>query len=390
MEWHGEFGIEVGTFLTPGFDGLGRKTLQFHVPWSCRGLYRPIDLPDYTGDPADYRIDDEGYVLCEAYNEKKGGICPNRAHNRQDCCQVHGAALHPNDKVPKKRNKMSRTDLLVQGLLKPEELDNEELRRGYCRGPNGGFGRAPRKVPRILRDIMMQEVFRRADEHLENHMFDLSKTVVDIATGTAYEPADRLNAAKWGIERIRGKLPDRVIHTQDKPWEMVMQGIVGGSRADSRLARGLDPETAEPLDVEWTEGHDFSDTPGIVSGDTDRLPGGDSDLHTPEPDDGQMTLWDPVDEEPPLDHSNYVDSISSAANSSPTATLDELEEIVRKARNKRYAARAMGQTTVEEVPFMLKETDLGDGTFRIQFIPPEDYEMPNDALRRVRRQREDG
>lgn len=276
MKFIPEFGFEVKTFLDPRTDlyrekDPGKTSLMHHVPIPKRGYYQPRTCADYDPEEYDYIVNDDGYALCTAIT-KSGANCSKRAMNMSWLCPTHGGKLHPLDKVnhpdrdsmqvqgggyqshidPELQSRMTRLQKLNQGLLDVSELDDEELARGQCRDSKGGFtGTPPRQVPHAVHQRMVNELFKRADEKLQHSLISVVETMIGVASGDAYEPADRIKAATWIFERVRGKTPEVIEHRQDKPWEMALGHITltGGSRAESRAARGLDPETGEPINA---------------------------------------------------------------------------------------------------------------------------------------------
>lgn len=278
MEFIPAMGIEVPTFLDPCEHmrlpkDSGMSWLMYHVPNSYRGYYRLEQLDEqYRANNSDalsrVRTSPEGFLLCSATTNQQTE-CKRRAVNYSGFCQAHGGKLHPLDKVVDPRRsgmlkdqlgigaepapgnvtteatlaRMTRWQKLLSGNISVQDLDDEELARGMCRDANGGFtGSPPRMVPKDMHDRMVRELFQRADQTLREGLLDAAESIVEIARGSAYEPADRIKAATWLWERLRGKVADVVVHTQDKPWEMVLSNISGGSRAASRAARGVADE----------------------------------------------------------------------------------------------------------------------------------------------------
>lgn len=272
MKFVPEFGVEVGTFTNPREDlyklqDPGRKSLMHHVPFKCRGYYKPHHCADFDEEEYEYIVDQNGYAMCTAVT-LAGKPCSRKAMNMSWLCSAHGGKLHPLDKVINEdrdnmtkvegglgvkapqhvQDRMTRFMKLCQGIISVEDLDDEELARGQCRGSDGTFrGPPPRMIPRGVHDRMVNELFKRADDQLKRNLLDVVETMTSIAKGEAYEPADRIKAATWVFERVRGKNPEVIVHKQDKPWELALQAISTNTRAESRIARGLDPETGEPL-----------------------------------------------------------------------------------------------------------------------------------------------
>jgi len=275
MKFIPELGMEVGTFTNPRKDlyklrDPGSSSLMHHVPFGFRGVYKPDLCADYNPDEFDYEVDARGYAMCTA-TTTAGKSCQRKALNMSWLCSAHGGKLHPLDKVINEdrdnmkqaeggigvrapqhiQDKMTRFQKLCQGIITAEDLDDEELARGQCRGKDGRFSNnVPRMIPKSVHDRMVNELFKRADEKLKSNLIEMVNTMTEIAKGPAYEPADRIKAATWVFERVRGKNPDIIVHQQDKPWEIALSAIATGTRAESRMARGLDPETGERMAID--------------------------------------------------------------------------------------------------------------------------------------------
>lgn len=288
----------VGTFTQQRADmrlprDSGVVWLMHHVPRQCRGKYKLTDayieqynawldligdgeqgIPQFEVGPPeqwleeerlleDFRVDQNDWVLCDGFT-KSGDPCKRRAVNFAGYCEAHGGKLHPLDKVvdtrraiatpkesaynnPEVQERMTRYQKFISGLISVKDLDDEELAKGQFRDRKGGFsGNPPKQIPREMHDQFVTELFERADMRLREGLVACVDTMVEVASSPVYEAKDRLKAAQWVFERVRGKAPDVVVHTQDKPWEHVFQGIAGGSREESRAARGV-------VDAEWSD-----------------------------------------------------------------------------------------------------------------------------------------
>lgn len=334
---------EAGTFTQQRADmrlpkDSGTVWLMHHVPRNCRGKYKLTDryveeyndwldrlaegdqgIPQFEVGPPeqwleeerllkDFRVDQHDWVLCDG-TTKSGEECKRKAVNFAGYCEAHGGKLHPLDKVvdtrraietpkdsaynnPEVQERMTRYQKFISGLISVKDLDDEELARGQFRDRKGGFsGNPPKQIPREMHDQFVTELFERADMRLREGLVECVNTMVEVATSPVYEAKDRLKAAQWVFERVRGKQADVVVHTQDKPWEHVFQGISGGSREDSRAARetldaefedegGVDSTTlavvAQGGEVEWDalDDDDYDDAYGMANdgppGDHDR------------------------------------------------------------------------------------------------------------------------
>lgn len=147
-------------------------------------------------------------------------------------------------KVTVGANYNPRMMALMTEEISVEELDEEELARGMCRNPDGSWpAKIPDMVPKTLHDRMVRELFSRADEALRVNLLNAVNSVTKIATGEHVEPQVKLKAATWMFERLRGKVPDVVQVTQEKPFEVTLQ----------KLHRGPRPTDDDVVDAEVVE-----------------------------------------------------------------------------------------------------------------------------------------
>lgn len=396
-----ELGIEVGTFtskradLAPNNKSNG-QWLMHHVPSNRRGTWRITSLPKDYGDTGKFITDELQYVMCSGFSKWTGDPCGSRAVNSSHFCSVHGGALHPLDKVRRTESNsvavlkevdpatMTRWQQLCAGFISADDLDDEELARGRTRDLATGrfIGPDPRNVPKALHDRMVKELFQRADQKLKENLLDVVDSITEIAKGQAYEPADRLKAATWVFERLRGKAADVVVHTQDKPWEHIYSNITGGSRAESRAARGIIDVEAddEILPADYLD-EEMRNAPGNV-----KSYAGTQEVyrHFEPVEEIPVPVGDPLKEAEPIQvtateiapqgpeararwEAEKAEERRLAED--PAAAAKALKDRLAKARGKRYAARAMGQTNVDHVPMSLK-VKVVDGKAHVKFVDP--------------------
>lgn len=256
----------VGTFLDPRNDliesaknvkGRNGATLMHHVPMEFRGPYKLKEYPGLLGE----RRGPASYAMCTAVLQsnpenvrlgKAGRPCSGKAINRSGLCQPHGGALHPLDKRVVDWTAVPRYIRFLYGKLEASEMTEEEILHGGVRKPDGTWTEA-KTVRRDVIEAQKHLLFKKSDELMQTSVLAVTKTFIEIANNPMYEPADRLRAAEFVYTRLRGKTPDRVVHSQDKPFEVILgAALTGGSRAASRAARGL-VEQGEIVDAEVLE-----------------------------------------------------------------------------------------------------------------------------------------
>ena len=409
----------VGTFIDPCEymrlpKDSGMSWLMYHVPRDLRGFYFPDQMPDKWKEahPDEYealgnRVDKRGYTLCSA-TTRAGTSCQRRAVNLSGKCGAHGGKLHPLDKVihehrahlaqeagpehgltkaiekrmtprevtPEFESRMTKWQKLLSGMISVDDLDDEELARCQCRGKDGEFhGPPPRDIPRALKDRMVKKVFERVEDQMRTSLPEMIQVLIQIAVSDVYEAADRIKAATWISERMLGKVPDKVIVAQEKPWETVLGGLAGGSRAVSRAQRGVADEE-EILEAELVSDGDY-----LVSSDgsTTAIPDvdvsvldttGDSD-DDGEPDPLETPTQVGVDDTPPRDPYTRQQTIAEAeAKRLATRQLaKDLKQKRKDALRRRIVAREQGFTSTKPIPF--KDTmRVRDGVVYHRFSLP--------------------
>lgn len=257
-EYRPEFGCKVGTFTVrhaemESIRHRKTKVLMFHVPRHLRGPYRPEELHNFDPDH-DYTTDSTGYRICEARLNREDRACLRKAVHRQDFCSGHGAKLHPLDITDsnlqhKDPAKMSKLQLLEAGYIDVEDLTDEELRTGVV---------TKSQHIRLSKDVYAKIVnrhFERAQELMAEGLLPAIQALNHIAQGSAYEPADRIKAATYIIERVMGKTPDVLITKEAKePWQELIKGVTQMSREESRARRkAQEDNTIEAEVVEDSE-----------------------------------------------------------------------------------------------------------------------------------------
>lgn len=119
-----------------------------------------------------------------------------------------------------------------------EGLTDEELVRGKLRDTNGQFrGRNPTWVPREFHRACIRELMRRGQALWRKNYLEAIETLTEIAVDPEADPRDRMKAAMYVIERIEGKVPEKVeVTIEEEPWRAVIEEIVADV-PDEAIAR---------------------------------------------------------------------------------------------------------------------------------------------------------
>lgn len=121
-----------------------------------------------------------------------------------------------------------RYALFLNGIIKIEDLDDEEVARGQLKASDGTFrGRPPKTVPMELVQAMRREWLSRAEAKLREALMEKGIGVLtELAGNELVDPSVRLRAAQTIIERMMGKVPDKVVLAAEDPVEALFRSIL--------------------------------------------------------------------------------------------------------------------------------------------------------------------
>lgn len=201
-----------------------------------------MELGYTTGKGQAGRSKHEGVVSIDSKSGRR--VPTGRVPDRYGCI---GDGNPPNSRLTK----------LLAGKLDVSELLDEELAAGIPVCDDGKFSiRAAAQsaaLPKSLQAKMQKELTRRCKVLLQGGALSAIQALIGMVSDPATEDAARINASKFLIERVFGKTPETVVHTQDKPWQTIVGTInlQGGSREESRARRRAAQE--EVIDAEFDE-----------------------------------------------------------------------------------------------------------------------------------------
>lgn len=121
----------------------------------------------------------------------------------------------------------SRYKRFIAGELPVEELTMQELTKGQLMDRDGGWkGRPPEKIPHKYNAIILRELTSRMNQQFRTHAVDAIDTIADVMNnGEDVRHQKRLDAAKYVVERIIGKIPDRLEVTENiTVWQGLQEG----------------------------------------------------------------------------------------------------------------------------------------------------------------------
>jgi len=136
---------------------------------------------------------------------------------------------------------MEETGMTMEEFV--AQLSVEELVKGKFRDKSGGFrGANPSWVPREFHRACLQELMRRGRDMWQKNYLVAIEAMTDIAAGRGpagliATPGERLKAAQFVVERMEGKIPERLVVTEEERWRTVLDGIVAEVPPEA-MARG--------------------------------------------------------------------------------------------------------------------------------------------------------
>lgn len=121
----------------------------------------------------------------------------------------------------------SRWAMLIDGRLKIEDLDDEELARGQLRGSNGRFnGKQPTWIPKQFVQAMQRQIISRAAERWHSNLLQAQEQLIALGMDPRVDAGVRFRALTYVIERSMGKIPDKIeMSATIKPYEELLQGV---------------------------------------------------------------------------------------------------------------------------------------------------------------------
>lgn len=156
--------------------------------------------------------------IAEERDEPRGKF--GRRPRVSDLCKTQvyaGKRLPPN----------SRWAQLIDGRLKIEDLDDEELARGELRNVNGRFsGKQPQWIPKQFIQAMQRQIISRAAERWHSNLLEAQRQLIALGMDPRVDASVRYRALTYVIERSMGKIPDKIeMSATIKPYEELLEGV---------------------------------------------------------------------------------------------------------------------------------------------------------------------
>lgn len=116
---------------------------------------------------------------------------------------------------------------LLEGDIDVADLDDEELMRGEFRDQSGSLRSSNKLIPKTMHQELMRRILHRGTERIRSDFFSAIDTVTEIMKDSTVDPAVRLRAANIIIDRVAGKVADKIDLTVDvRKYEHVITEIV--------------------------------------------------------------------------------------------------------------------------------------------------------------------
>lgn len=131
--------------------------------------------------------------------------------------------------------------MIAEGILELDDWDNEELVRGYRRNRAGRFGAPPKYIPREVQQYAFRILVNRGDRRLKEAYYETIERLVDLAHNAESEKV-RLEAVKELMNRVVGKVPDRMLVAREEPWEGILADSVVPISESAPLTMDIDED----------------------------------------------------------------------------------------------------------------------------------------------------
>jgi hypothetical protein len=108
-----------------------------------------------------------------------------------------------------------------------EGLDAEELARGQLKDKDGYFrGRPPDFIPRQFLTACQREMIRRFNYKIQANFEAATDELIRLGTSDIMDPKDRVKVLQYLVERVVGKIPDKIEVAVADPWETIIGDIL--------------------------------------------------------------------------------------------------------------------------------------------------------------------
>jgi hypothetical protein len=335
---------------------------------------------------------------------------PRQTHGRANYCKSCASENRQKEYHQRKTGikPQTRAERFIAGLVDPSELSMDELAGGFIYQDDGTrYGNATFEKRALSK--FNGELSRRLNKTIKDGGARALEVIYEIMDRDTVEPGDRLKAATWWAERVIGKTPEKLeLSLNDAPHETIFENLTGGSREDHRkaqLGQAIDAEIVEMdsgediVDVQSEEIQQDEHSRSTSLDDGKRNP--DDGLLYPEgmgSTSGQITSEGQIGTGPKSDETVLQDMQPGRVIKNGLSTEDvadniadkrkaaqELKKRVAEQKKKRYAARAMGASSLASAPWLIDWRVDEDGLLAC-LVPPAN--LTPDRLARIAKNNE--
>jgi hypothetical protein len=137
----------------------------------------------------------------------------------------------------------SRHQMLLEGELSVDDLDEEELKHFRGRDIDGEFKGRIRPIPAKLAGQIRQRLLNKMQANIEGFLPRAVAILEDIAESSDQDSA-RVKAVDLLLQRGAGKVPDVVRVGAEDPWDIILGDVLRDGALESeeftRLKTGLE------------------------------------------------------------------------------------------------------------------------------------------------------
>jgi hypothetical protein len=215
---------------------------------------------------------------------------------------------------------------IAQGVLSMDDWDDEELIRGYRRNRNGRFGAPPKYIAREVQQEAFRRLVNRGERKMKEAYIKSVEGLIDLAHHASSEKV-RLDAQRELLNRVIGKVPDKVLVAHEEPWEQMLADsmvpisempAIDMTTDDDGVARVTpdEPEAVDEPDIIEVDGHiiDVQGSGGVETSQPVRGNGRPRSRKAPSP---EHLTTPPTDNMTPGDYTG-VESSTIAKSSGQT------------------------------------------------------------------------
>lgn len=145
----------------------------------------------------------------------------------------------------------TKMELYEAGILKVEDMDDEELAKGYFKNRSGKFkGGRPGKIPLKFFNEVQAERIKRWNRKVEAELDASLQALKDIRDNPRASADARHKSAVYLIERAVGKVPDKVeMQANVQVWQQDIAGLLVDDGEEEMQYDTVEGEASNVVDI---------------------------------------------------------------------------------------------------------------------------------------------